>query len=152
MSKKDADLKVLEAVAGHLVHGAKDELSAADRKAMKRLGWSEKQFRSVRARMRGYVDQLPDDLKAQAIAALKASRTPDKTDASDDEMVGNMTKAEFERWAEEVEREMESGPLPEVDPAVTAQLEADVALMLAQARAGLPISRPWRNRRPGPSS
>ena len=105
MSKKDADLKVLEAVAGHLVHGAKDELSAADRKAMKRLGWSEEQFRSVRARLRGYVGQLPDDLKAKAIAALESSAQDD-----DDEMIGNMTKAEFERYAEELEREIENAP------------------------------------------
>jgi hypothetical protein len=150
MSKKDADLKMLEAVAGHLVHGAKDELSAADRDAMKRLGWSEKQYRSVRARMRGYVDQLPDDLKAQTIAALTSNSSDD--DESTDETIGDMTKQEFERWAAEVEREIESEPLPPVDPAVTARLEADVALMIAQARAGLPITRPWRNRRLGPVS
>ena len=121
MSKKDADLEVLDAVAGHLIRDDRNKLSAADRKAMKRLGWSEAQFREVRGRMRGLVDRLPGDLKAQAIGALASAKRE---------------RAEETR----------------VDPAIAARLEADAALMVEQARAGLPITRPWRNRRSGPSS
>jgi hypothetical protein len=72
-----SDVDVIESLFAHLVDGVDpddDKLDAMDEDALIRSGLSREAFIAARARLRGYVDELPEKHRRAAIATIKAAR------------------------------------------------------------------------------